>query len=51
MRDGIVEKSVVDFFVVFSLILTFVKHMVVMKIENHILKNYTQVGEGDNMAK
>ena len=40
MKDGVLEESILDFFVVCSLVLPFVTQMVIDSDRQHILTNY-----------
>ena len=46
LKDGKLEKSVLDFFVVCSRVLPFVKRMVIDEGKKYILTNYEQVKKG-----
>ena len=46
IKDGSVEESILDFFIVCSKVLPFVKRMVIDHEKKYILTNYRQVGKG-----
>ena len=46
LKDGKLEKSVLDFFVVCSRVLPFVKRMVIDESKKYILTNYEQIKKG-----
>ena len=51
IKDGKVEKSVLDFFVVCSRVLPFVTKMVIDESKKYILTNYEQVRKGGKLVK
>ena len=41
LKDGVVEESILDFFVVCSLVLPYVSHMVIDERKEHVLTNFS----------
>ena len=50
IRDGVHEKSVLDFFVVCHLVLPHITRMVIDEEKRHVLTNYEQVRKGGKAA-
>ena len=46
MRDGVLEESVLDFFIICHRILPFVEKMIIDDKKEHILTNYQAVRSG-----